>query len=79
MEWNKDYCDERHEEDRRRLDNLDAPGGEVAKLHGRVDSVIEAVNGKFTKLFYFFLTTLITSIGGTITIIVLLVKSGARP
>lgn len=65
-----DLCNERHGTIERRLSK-----GEVedTKLHSRIDEVITAVNGKFTKLLYFFLALLVSSLGGSIGIIVTLI------
>lgn len=68
-----DLCNEKHAEDRRRIDKCEL---ENSRLHSRVDDVIVAVNGKFTKLYYFFLATLASSLGGTLIIIFTIMTKG---
>lgn len=66
-------CEEKHYEDRRRINECES---EDARLHARVDGVITAVNSKFTKLYYFFLATLVSSLGGTLVILITILSKG---
>lgn len=69
--YDKDLCRERHETINRRFDKGEQSD---AKAHERIDDLVTAINGKFTKLFYFFLATLVSSVGGLVGIIVVLAR-----
>lgn len=72
-EFDLALCNERHNTIDRRLSKGET---EDAKAHERIDDVIAAMNGKFTKLFYFFLATLLSSLGGTLAILIALMSKG---
>ncbi len=74
-EYNRELCGERHMEIDRRLERREEEEGE---LHGRIDDVIAAVNGTFTRLMYWIMGTMAASLGGTITLAVLILMERVK-
>ncbi|MGD0229905.1 MAG: hypothetical protein ABSC19_06030 [Syntrophorhabdales bacterium] len=75
MDYDRELCDERHKDVERRLEKAEK---EECDLHGRIDGVIAAVNGKFTRLLYWIMGLLAASVGGTIMIVVMLLTGKGK-